>query len=86
MVISSDIGNEIDMMEVRALQHTAETLRDKICFLQADKIKGFNTADRIKDYIKEKAKTCKNCQLLKRHLLSTGFSDSIIIFVTHNLI
>ena len=61
----NDLGECVDMKQVRALQSMANTLRDKVLLLQADKLKGHISAEKIKTYIQEKEVVRKRFEQLK---------------------
>ena len=60
-----DLQEHIDMKEVRALQCTANTLRDKVLLLQTEKLKGHKTFEKTKEYIQDKEITKQKFESLK---------------------
>ena len=59
------LGEYVDMKQVRALQSMANTIRDKVLLLQADKLKGHISAEKTKTYIQEKEVVRKKFEHLK---------------------
>ena len=63
------LEEHIDMKEVRALQNTANTLRDKIMIIQAEKLSGHKTNEKTREYIKDKEITKQKFESLKNKVI-----------------
>ena len=63
------LQEHIDMKEVRALQNTANTLRDKIMIIQAEKLNGHKTNEKTREYIQDKEITRQKFESLKYQVI-----------------